>query len=57
MNKKYINPFSLGFNLAFSYIFEYKGSWWTITPNPHFSHYLRETYRLLKLLSNPGYGL
>ena len=51
MNKKYINPFSLGFNLAFSYIFEHKGCWWTITTNPHFSHNLRETYWLLKLLS------
>ena len=41
------------FGLQFD-IFKYKGSWWTITTNPHFSHYLRETYQLLKLLSNPG---
>ena len=38
--------------MAFYYIFDYKCSCWTITTNPHFSHNLRETYRLSKLLSN-----
>ena len=41
--------------MAFYYIFDYKGSCWTITTNPHFSHNLRETYRLSKLLSNFGH--
>ena len=45
-NSKYINIFCLGFSLAFSYIVDYKGSWWTIITNPHFSQNLREMYRL-----------
>ena len=40
--------FGLQFGIFF-YIFEYKGSWWTITTNPQFSQKLHETYRLTKL--------
>ena len=30
----------------FSYICDYKGSWWTKTTNPHFTQKVRETYWL-----------
>ena len=30
----------------FSYICDYKGSWWTKTTKPHFSQKVRETYQL-----------